>query len=80
MEALIMSIAIYLILVGTLGVLYFIYKFFTRQKKTLTPIIAVSRKISTMDKLAKLATSYRDGKISRAEFELEKDSILDWNA
>lgn len=77
MEALIISIAVYMIFVGSLGVAYFAYRFYTREKKTLTPIRVMSRKISTMDKLAKLAVAYRDGKISRNEFEIEKHTILD---
>ncbi len=77
MEALVISIIIYMVLVIIGFTTYIIYSYLIREKPTLKAIkINNSSILSNTQKVAKLALSYKNGSISQAEFEAEKRQIL----
>ena len=77
MEALIISIIIYMVLVMISFTTYLIYSYLKREKPILKAIkINNSNVLSNSQRVAKLALSYKNGSISQAEFEVGKSQIL----
>ncbi len=79
MEELLISITFYLILVGFGSFGYFLYSYLAHKKPQpkLTPVKVKTKELSTMDKVTQLADDYKKGKVSKSQFEIEKNSILD---